>query len=256
MSTTIAVGLLAALLAGSISGLSGFGYALVSVPLLLTVYEPTTVIVVLAFIGIFTNALVVADSFRSVEGRALASLLPWSALGLLAGVELLRLAEAVYIELAAGLLVIVFSVMLLRGWMLPGLKGRLGPMIAGTSAGVMSTSTGLGGPPIVMLFAARKLALDAFRATNAAYFTILACLTLSLLLFRGMVQWNYLGIAALLVPAAFLGKTLGTWTAGRLSSSNFRTITLGITLAAGCVGVFGASWELLGPLSVEDILLN
>lgn len=246
MSITIAVALLAALLAGSISGLSGFGYALVSVPLLLIVYEPTTVIVVLAFIGIFTNALVVSDSFRVVEGRALAPLLPPSALGLLAGVELLRLVEAVYIELAAGSLVILFSVMLLRGWILPGLEGRWGPVIAGTSAGVMSTSTGLGGPPIVMLFAARKLARDAFRATNAAYFLVLGSLTLSLLLLRGLVEWQHFGIAALLVPAAFLGKALGTWTAGHLSGNNFRVITLGITLAAGCVGVLGAGWELLG----------
>jgi len=243
---TIAVALLAALLAGAITGLSGFGYALVSVPLLLTVYEPTTVIVVLAFIGIFTNALVVSDSFRVVERRALVSLLPWSVLGLLARVELLRLVEAVYIELAAGSLVVVFSVMLLRGWVLPGLGGRWGPVIAGTSAGVMSTSTGLGGPPIVMLFAARKFARDAFRATNAAYFLALGSLTLSLLLLRGMVQWQHLGIAALLIPAAFLGKAFGTWTARRLSGGNFRAITLGITLAAGCVGVFGAGWELLG----------
>lgn len=210
MSTTVAVALLAALLAGSISGLSGFGYALVSVPLLLTVYDPPTLIVVLAFVGIFTNALVVSDSFRVVEKRALASRLLPSALGLVVGVELLRRVEAVYIELAAGSLVIVFSVMLLRGWVLPGLAGRWGPVIAGTSAGVMSTSTGLGGPPIVMLFAARKLARDAFRATNAAYFLSLGSLTLSLLLLRGMVQWQHVGIAGLLIPAAFLGKALGT----------------------------------------------
>lgn len=245
MSTTIVVALLAALLAGSISGLSGFGYALVSVPLLLIVFDPTTVIVVLAFIGIFTNALVVYDSLWAVAGRALASLLPWSALGLVAGAELLRLVDAIYLEFAAGCLVIAFSMMLLRGWMLPGLEGRWGPVIAGASAGVMSTSTGLGGPPIVMLFAARKLARHVFRATNAAYFLVLASLTLSLLLLRGMVEWQHLGISALLIPAAFFGKALGTWAAGRLSGSNLRAITLWITLAAGCVGVLGAGWELL-----------
>lgn len=238
--------LLAALLAGSISGLSGFGYALVSVPLLLIVFEPTTVIVALSFIGIFINALIVHDSSRFVAGRALVSLLPWSALGLIVGVEILRLVDAVYIELVAGSLVIAFSIMLLREWALPGLKGRWGPVLAGTSAGIMSTSTGIGGPPVVMLFAARKLARDVFRATNAAYFMTLACLTLSLLFVRGMVEWQHLWIAALLVPAAFVGKALGTWTAARLSGTNFRKITLGITLIAGCLGVFSAVRELLG----------
>jgi uncharacterized membrane protein YfcA len=248
MSTAIAVALIAAVLAGFISGLSGFGYALVSVPLLLLVFEPTTVIVVLAFVGIFTNILVVSDSFREVEVCAVASLLPWSALGLLAGVELLRLVEVVYIEFAAGSLVILFSVMLLRNMSLPGISGVWGPVIAGGSAGIMSTSTGLGGPPIVMLFATRKLARDIFRATNATYFLVLGSLTLSLLLVRGMVEWQHLQISALLVPAVVLGKTLGTWLARRLSGANFRTVTLAITLAAGCVGASSAGWELLSSL--------
>lgn len=233
------------MLAGSISGLSGFGYALVSVPLLLAVYDPTTVIVVLAFIGIFTSALVALDSFQMVKKRTIASLLLPSALGLLVGVELLRRAEAVYIELAAGSLVMMFSVILIRGWALPGLEGSWGPVVAGTLAGTMSTSIGLGGPPIVMLFAARKLTRDAFRATNAAYFTISSSLTLTLLLLRGMVEWEHFRIAALLIPAVFMGKLLGTLIAGRLPDSNFRTVTLGITLVAGCFGVLSAGWELL-----------
>ena len=102
MSTEVLVALLAALLAGTVSGLSGFGYALVSVPLLLLVFDPATVIVVLSFIGIFTNALVVLDSFCDVAASLVASLMPWSVLGLIVGTEILRLAPSVYIQLTAG----------------------------------------------------------------------------------------------------------------------------------------------------------
>lgn len=242
------IALLAALFAGAISGLSGFGYALVSVPLLLLAFEPATVVVVVSFLGVFTNVLVVSDSFGAVEARAVGELLPWSVLGVVAGTEVLRLTEAVYVELAAGLLVAGFSAMLLRGLTPPGLGGGWGPPVVGTSAGVLSGSTGLGGPPIVMLFAARGLPHDAFRATNAACLLALGCLTLASLLARGMVGWQQLWVSALLVPATFVGKAAGTRVAGRLSGMGLRKTALWIALAAGCVGVLGAGWELLGGL--------
>jgi len=56
--------LLAAFLAGTITGLTGFGLALISVPLLLFVYDPTTVVVLTAMLSVFINAVVVGDSWR------------------------------------------------------------------------------------------------------------------------------------------------------------------------------------------------
>ncbi len=51
MIVDIPVGLVAALFAGAISGLSGFGYAPASVPLLMLVLGPATVVVVLSLVG-------------------------------------------------------------------------------------------------------------------------------------------------------------------------------------------------------------
>jgi uncharacterized protein len=53
--------LLAAFLAGTITGLTGFGLALISVPLLLLVYDPT-VVVLTAVLSVFINAAVAWDS--------------------------------------------------------------------------------------------------------------------------------------------------------------------------------------------------
>lgn len=240
--------LVAALLAGAVSGLSGFGYALVSVPLLMLVFDPATVVVVLSFVGVFANALVVLDSWREVEARTVLSLLPWSALGLVAGTEILRLAEPVYIELAAGVLIVAFAAALFKGARLPGAEGRWGTVVAGASTGVMATATGLGGPPIVMLFAARGFGREAFRASSAAYFLALASTTLCLLLSRGVVEGRHLWIAALLVPAAFAGKAIGTRVSRLLPGEAFRGVSLGIVLLSGVVGVASGGWGLLQTL--------
>ncbi len=51
--------LLAAFLARTSTGLTGFGLALISVPLLLFVYDPATVMVLPAVLSVFINAAVV-----------------------------------------------------------------------------------------------------------------------------------------------------------------------------------------------------
>lgn len=245
VTVEILVGIVAALLAGAISGLSGFGYALVSVPLLMLVFDPATVVVVLSLIGIPVNVLVVLDSWRAVEVRTVLALLPWSALGLVAGTEILLLAKPAYIKLAAGILVVSFAVALLSGMRLPGARGRWGPVVAGASTGAMATSTGLGGPPIVMLFAARNFGRDTFRASIAAYLLALGTTTLCLLLIRGVVEVRHLWISILLLPAALVGKAIGTSVVRRLPDKAFRKIALGIILLTGLVGFATSGWELL-----------
>lgn len=76
------------------------------------VFGPTTVVVVLSFVGIFTNALVVVDSWRKVETRTVLHLVSWSVFGLLAGTEILRLVDPIYIKVAAAVLVIIFAMAL------------------------------------------------------------------------------------------------------------------------------------------------
>jgi uncharacterized membrane protein YfcA len=49
-------------LAGTTTGLTGFGFALISGPLHLFVYDPTAVAVLTAVLSVFINAAVVWDS--------------------------------------------------------------------------------------------------------------------------------------------------------------------------------------------------
>ncbi len=56
-----------ALLSGFVSRLTGFGFALISVPLLLFVYDPTTVVVLTAVLAVFINLAVVWDSWEDIR---------------------------------------------------------------------------------------------------------------------------------------------------------------------------------------------
>lgn len=239
------VALFAAFLAGTVSGLTGFGLALISVPLLLFIYEPPTVILLTSVFSLVVNVAVVRDSWREVDRRMVAALLFPSLAGVVIGVEILRAVDPLYIRVGVGVVVVVSAALLLREVRLPGAQTRWGPLVSGFSSGVLSTSTGLAGPPIVLLLASRKYAKLAFRSSSALYFLLISPFGLVILFLRDVLPISNLPLALILVPAAIAGKALGTAILRRTSESAFRKLTLFFTLATGALGAATAAWAIL-----------
>jgi uncharacterized membrane protein YfcA len=147
LSWALVVALLSALLAGTVSGLTGFGLALISVPLLLFVFDPRTVVVITAVLSVIINIAVVWDSWRDADRRVVIALLPPAFVGVIAGVEVLRAVDPDYIRLGVGVVVVSSAMLLLRDVRLPGAGTRWGTVVAGSASGALSTSPSPSSPP-------------------------------------------------------------------------------------------------------------
>lgn len=246
MGWEIIVALFAALAAGTISGLTGFGLALISVPILLFVYEPRTVVFLSVVMSIVICAEVVRDSLRDADKRIVAALVVPSFIGVVMGAEILRIADPVYIRLFVGIFVVFSAGLLLREIRLPGAKTRWGTVVAGWASGALSTSTGLAAPPIVLLLASRGYAKHAFRATSSFYFLFMSVFGLVVLALRGLVEAGDIPVSLVLVPAALVGKALGTRILRLISETNFRKLTLLFIFITGALGVATAAWAIVG----------
>ena len=245
LSWALVVALLSALLAGTVSGLTGFGLALISVPLLLFVFDPRTVVVITAVLSVIINLAVVWDSWRDADRRVVIALLPPAFVGVIAGVEVLRAVDPDYIRLGVGIVVVFSAMLLLRDVRLPGAGTRWGTVVAGSASGALSTSTGLAGPPIVLLLASRGFQKRAFRGSSALYFLVMSVVGIFVLFYRGIFEGDHIPLALALIPAAFLGKALGTAMLTRISERTFRVLTLSIVILTGILGVASAAWALL-----------
>ncbi|MDP9409634.1 MAG: sulfite exporter TauE/SafE family protein [Actinomycetota bacterium] len=245
MSAALLVALLAALLAGVVTGLTGFGLALISTPILLFVYEPKTVVVLTAIFSIFINTAVVWDSWHESRKRLALTLLVPSLIGVVVGVEVLRVIDPDYVRLGVGMIVVFSALLLVRDVRLPGADTRWGTLVAGSASGMLSTSTGLAGPPVVLLLASRGLPKHEFRGTSALYFLPMSVAGIAVLALRGLVDASEVPLGLLLVPAAIVGKALGTALLRRVSEGAFRAVTLGLVILTGTLGVATAAWALL-----------
>lgn len=241
----LAVALFAAFAAGTISGLTGFGLALVSVPLLLFVYEPQTVVLITAAISLVVNTSVVRDSHREADRKIVRAMLLPCLVGTFAGAEVLRVLDPLYLRLFIGVFVVFSAAILLRNVRIPGANTRFGPAVSGFTSGALSTATGLAAPPVVLLLASRDYAKRSFRGTSGLFFLFLSVFGFAALWLRGLIRAEDAIVAAVLLPAAMIGKYLGTRLLERISERAFRLLTLVFVLVTGALGAATAAFALI-----------
>jgi uncharacterized membrane protein YfcA len=228
------------LIAGVIVGLAGFGFALFAVPPLLFFNEPSTVVVLVNFLGFTSGIVVLYGEFHHVRLPTLRALVPWSVIGLVAGTAILHYVEGTYIKLLASVVVVVFAIIAAAGVTIPGAHKPGATIVAGLASGTLGTSAGLPGPPIALLFTARDLPPAAFRVTITSYFMIVDLIAVGLLAVSGQLARTDLLLALAMVPASLVGRWIGRRIANYISPAAFRQVVVGLLLLTGATGAIGA----------------
>jgi uncharacterized membrane protein YfcA len=246
MSETLLIAMLIALVGGVVSGLAGFGFGLVTVPLLLMLYPPATVTTVGSSLALASGWIVLLSTWRTVQVRTLSALVPGATIGVFIGTVLLRALEPAVIKLIAGIVVLLFAVSVLRGWRINAVHHPLAAPLAGLASGTLSTSAGMSGPPVVLLFTTRQYDMQQFRGSITAYLYYVNFIGLSVLILRGIVGWEQLGVALRLLPVAIIGGFIGRRVLRYVSQAQFRRITLIMLLLTGTTGIVTALRALLG----------
>ena len=237
---------LVVLLAGIISGLTGFGFALVIVAPLLLVFDPVTVVTFAVIANVVKGWIVLWGRWGAIRVRAVLLLLPGAALGSAAGVAVLQRLDAAWLKLLASVVVVAFALLLVRGWTMPGARSRLATGIVGFLSGALNASTGLAGPPVVLLFTVRDYDVLAFRVSIVAYFMVVNIIAFALFILQDVIHRNELVISLQLLPATLIGTVAGRWLVRYVSSGDFRRIVLGVLLATGMAGIVNALLALTG----------
>jgi len=169
-----------------------------------------------------------------------------------------RLVIAAYLGMPLGLVAlnvvadrslrIVLGVSVLVATALLAARVRLthvGPTLdhaAGFLSGVLNTSLGTNGPPLVFVLQGRELAADRFRATIVALFAFSSAAALVLFALDGKVTSDGLRAAALAIPAWVIGQALGWPTRRHVHGERFRRLVLALMFTAGTSAIVFAVW--------------
>lgn len=231
------------LFAAVVQGASGFGFSLVAVPLLAVAAGPKDAVVLASVLAVASTAGL-AVRFRDQVDRPLAGrLLAGACAGLPFGAVVLQLVPADALLLAIGVVVLVFTVVLARRGA-PTVDDRpvrtSGDLAAGLLCGLLTTSVGTNGPPVVLRLQAHGLAAGQFRATASAVFVGCNLAAVAVFAAGGRVDRDLLVQAAVALPGLVVGLWAGDHVHRRLPAERFRTMVLGLMVLTALAAVVAA----------------
>ncbi len=225
--------------AALIQTLFGFGFALISVPLMIFFVDLPTAVVTATVVSTVSCGIQWIES-RAISAREVSRRLVISALfGLPFGLWLLNNIDARLMKVLLGVFVLFGVFLSSREFDLRRLPPAF-DYLMGVLAGVLSTSTSTNGPPLVFLLHSRHYSPEIFRAVLNRVFTILNFLTLIVFAVDGKLSSDAVFLALMALPVMGIGVGLGFRLRKSFDSQQFRKLVLVLLFATGLSAIVNA----------------
>ncbi|AUX68555.1 hypothetical protein CHX26_02640 [Porphyrobacter sp. HT-58-2] len=230
----IAVALGAALGASFVRGLTGFGMAILLVPILALALPPVEAVVLGNCLSVLIGLTEARTLVREAERSA------WVIAGIVVlttplGLWALSVTSADIARLIIALIAFsAFIAILLprRGSAVPG---RLVTGGVGVLSGLMTGYAGMPGPPVVPYYAGRELPRITIKASMLLIFTIAGAAGLAGATWLGILRWELGLFALVMLPVIIAGNRMGSAVSGRISDPAWRTC-VGLVLGGAALG--------------------
>jgi uncharacterized membrane protein YfcA len=210
-----------------VQGGVGFGSALIAAPLLAlidTSFVPGPITVASTILNLLIIRTADAGAFDRGVRWALGGLVPGT---IAAGATLLALSTDT-LSIVFAVIVIVAVVLTGAGWDVVKRPSTL--FGAGVLSGFMGTVSGIGGPPVALLY--QHESGPTLRATLPRYFLVGGAITMVTLVAVGKLGGSELLQALVLVPGMLVGLAGSSWLAGHVDRRTARPFVLGLSFVA------------------------
>jgi len=224
-----------ALLGGFVSGLAGFGTGLVVLGIWLHVIPPALAAPLVIICSVVSQSQTISAVWHAIDLRCLWPMLLAGILGVPLGVSLLSHVDPAAFRLGVGILLMLFSTVMLTASTHPafGWGGRKADAVVGLCGGILGGLSGLSGPLPTMWASLRGWSKDHRRGVFQAYNLTVLGTALLVLAGQGLVTGEVGRLALWALPGTLAGSWLGARAYRRLSDRHFHQIVLGLLAVSG-----------------------
>src|SRR5947209_12485885 len=242
MATAAIFLLLAGALAGGfVTGLAGFGTALMALGIWLYVLPPSAAVPLVLICSVVAQTATLPSMWKSSDLTLVWPFLIGGLLGVPLGTMLVAHADPGIFKLTVGLLLLVFPTALyFSAPMSYAFGGRIADGIVGFVGGILGGLAGLSGPPPILWASIRGWGKDERRGVFQTFNWTVLFAALCLQAASGLVAREVLWLAALAFPGTILGSWIGARLYRALSDRNFRDVVLGMLFLSGATLVWNS----------------
>jgi uncharacterized membrane protein YfcA len=229
----------ASFVAAFTQALTGFGSALVGMPLLSPVVGVRIASPLMAVISILLNLSLLVIRRQSVRWQAMWQLILAAVAGIPIGLVALSLASEQIVLVVLGIILIAYS---LYAWFTPRLPELAHPAwkyIFGFVSGVLAGAYNVGGPPAVIYASAKGWEPNEFKSNLQALFVVENVVVVVGHGYTGSFTPEVLNLVLVAIPALILGIVAGLALARYIPDALFRKLVLILLIVLGVRLVLG-----------------
>jgi uncharacterized protein len=213
-------------------GFSGFGSALIFVPLASTAIGPQAAAPLLLIIDGVAAAGLIPNAWRHADRRDV-----WTmSIGALAGIPLgawvLIKSDPLWIRWAVAVFGTLLLALLMSGWRYRGKPTVVTTVVVGGVAGLLSGAAQVGGPPIVAYWLSRPIKAETVRANIVLYFAITTVISGAAYVAGNLLTLSVVEWALVTGPTYAVGLYVGSRMFGLASEITFRRICFALIAVA------------------------
>lgn len=224
--------------AASVQSLTGFGQALVAMPLLAPLLGVRVAAPLVALLSVSSNLLLLISYRNALDIKAVWRLSAASLLAIPLGVWGLRRIDEAIVTALLGVVITGYALYAFFTPRLPEIQHPLWAYGFGFVAGLLSGAYSTSGPPVVIYGSCRRWNPTEFKSNLQAFFLLNNSVTLGTHVLSGsytpFIWQGYL----LALPAVVLGLWLGSKLSGHLDPSAFRKTVLVLLMVLGLRLIF------------------
>lgn len=225
--------------ASATQAISGFGFALIAVPLLSLFIDPQMSVVLATVVGAFSSTFQAITDRRHAQRKLVKRLAVTAYLGMPFGLVIFLVVSESVLRFIVGVVVLFASFALMRGLHISHTNKKI-DWIMGWASGVLATSTSTNGPPLVFLLQAKKLSPESFRASINVVFSLTSFGAILLFAVSGNISPEDFAGIAISIPMLLLGLSIGFKVRSRINSEQFRVLVFVLLIVSALSALFAA----------------
>ena len=212
------------LVAGFVQGLTGFGSALVAIPLLSLILDIKLAVPLCILNGLIITIYLALHLRRHLDRTKILPLVAGSIPGVFAGATLLQRVDAGIIRFCIGLLLISYSLYNLLVRPRPRGLARAWGYAAGFLTGAIGAAFSAGGPPAIIYTTLAGWNKEEIRATLSGFFVTNSIVTALVHALTGVSTPATVRIFLVTAPFVLVGTVAGSHVTGRINQQAYLRI--------------------------------
>lgn len=195
--------------AGIVRGFTGFGTALIFVPIAGLFLPSAQVIAVMTMTGVASAAALLPRAWHKAQRGDVWIMAAAALVTVPLGLWLLAQMDQVAIRWIVTLIASGMLVALVTGWRFHGQVGTIGLIAIGAAAGVFGGMTGLTGPAVILFYLSGLNRVEVVRANTILFLAALDAVIVVNLMWQGMMSWTLFALAGVLAVPYFVTSLIG-----------------------------------------------